>query len=259
MVNRIWHWHFGRGLVATPNDFGSRGDAPSHPELLEHLATEFQRGGYSIKAMHRLIMNTAAYQRNSDSSEAAVTSDPSNAMLSSFARRRLNAEEIRDSLLVASGQLDTASGEGHPFPPEASWNFTQHNPFTATYETSKRSTFLMVQRQRRDPYLALFDGADPNASTAVRQTTTVPTQALYFMNAPFFHQQAEALAKRLFPSADGRERINGAFQLLFQRVPTETEVTQASSFLEKYPGNAEEKWAAYARVLLASNEFLFVD
>ena len=259
MVNRIWHWHFGRGLVATPNDFGSRGDAPSHPELLEHLAAEFQQSGYSIKAMHRLMMNTAAYQRGSDSSEAAVTNDPSNALLSSFARRRLNAEEIRDSLLVASGQLDMASAEAHPFPPEASWNFTQHNPFTASYETNKRSTFLMVQRQRRDPYLALFDGADPNASTAVRQTTTVPTQALYFMNSPFFHQQAESFAKRLPPLADDGERINAAFRLLFQRVPTGTEAAQGKSFAENYPGNAEQKWAAYTRVLLASNEFLFVD
>jgi hypothetical protein len=259
MVNRIWYWHFGRGLVATPNDFGSRGDAPSHPELLEHLATEFQKSGYSVKAMHRLMMNTTAYQRSSAVSEAAVTGDPNNVLLSSFARRRLNAEEIRDSLLWASGKLDKAPGQGHPFPPEASWSFTQHNPFNATYETNKRSVFLMVQRQRRDPYLALFDGADPNASTAVRQSTTVPTQALYFMNAPFFHQQARAFANRLLPLADDRVRIKVAFELLFQRIPTEAETNQAKTFLNSYPGNAEEKWAAYARVLLASNEFLFVD
>ena len=259
MVNRIWHWHFGRGLVATPNDFGSRGAAPSHPELLDHLADEFQRSGFSIKAMHRMIMNTAAYQRSSQTSEVAEEADPENQFLSHFVRRRLNAEEIRDSLLVASGQLDSAPAEGHPFPPEASWNFTQHNPFNATYETNKRSAFLMVQRQRRDPYLALFDGADPNASTAVRQQTTVPTQALYFMNSPFFHQQAIGFAQRLLPLADDGERIKTALQLLLQREPTENEVSQANAFLENYPGSEEEKWAAYARVLLASNEFLFVD
>ena len=259
MVNRIWHWHFGRGIVATPNDFGSRGAAPSHPELLEELAAAFRKSGYSIMAMHRLMMNTEAYQRGSNWSGEAVTIDPNGALLSSFARRRLNAEEIRDSLLKASGQLDTAPGEAHPFPPEASWKFTQHDPFTASYDTRKRSAFLMVQRQRRDPYLALFDGADPNASTAIRQQTTVPTQALYFMNAPFFHEQAGGFTKRLIAEPDDAARTNRAFQLLFQRLPTEAEVTQVKSFLDSYPGNAEEKWAAYARVLLASNEFLFVD
>ena len=259
MMNRIWHWHFGRGLVATPNDFGSRGTPPSHPELLDHLADEFQRSGFRIKSMHRMIMNTAAYQRSSQTSEGAEEADPENQFLSRFVRRRLNAEEIRDSLLVASGLLDFTPGQAHPFPPEASWNFTQHNPFNATYETNKRSAFLMVQRQRRDPYLALFDGADPNASTAVRQQTTVPTQALYFMNSPFFHQQATGFANRLLPLADDGERIRAAFRLLFQRRPTEAEATQAMSFLHKYPGDANEKWAAYARILLASNELLFVD
>ena len=259
MVNRIWHWHFGRGLVATPNDFGSRGAVPSHPELLDQLAAEFRRSGYSVKVMHRLIMNTATYQRGSETSETSAETDPDNQFLSRFVRRRLNAEEIRDSLLFASAQLDSAPGEGHPFPPEASWSFTQHNPFSATYETNKRSAFLMVQRQQRDPYLALFDGADPNASTAVRQQTTVPTQALYFMNSPFFHQQATGFANRLLLLADDRERIQAAFQLLFQRVATGADVSQANAFLEKHPGNTDEKWAAYARILLASNEFLFVD
>ncbi|MEQ9410742.1 MAG: PSD1 and planctomycete cytochrome C domain-containing protein [Fuerstiella sp.] len=259
MVNRIWHWHFGRGLVATPNDFGSRGATPSHPELLEYLATAFRNSGFRVKAMHRLMMNTAAYQRGSDWSEAVATRDPNNSLLSRFARRRLSAEEIRDSLLLMSGQLDMTPGEAHPFPPEASWTFTQHDPFTASYDTRKRSVFLMVQRQRRDPYLALFDGADPNASTAVRQTTTVPTQALYFMNAPFFHDQADGVARRLLSLPDNAARIRRAFQLLFQRLPTEAEVSEANLFLDSYPENTEAKWAAYARILLASNEFLFID
>lgn len=259
MVNRIWQWHFGRGLVATPNDFGSRGDQASHPQLLEQLAASFRISGYSVKAMHRRIMNTAAYHRGSGLSDSSATNDPDNRYLSRFARRRLNAEEIRDSLLVASGRLDPKPGEAHPFPPEASWNFTQHNPFSANYETTKRSVFLMVQRQRRDPYLALFDGADPNASTPVRQNTTVPTQALYFMNAPFFHQQAGEFAKRLSGVSNDAARIEQAFRLLFQRLPEESEVAHGESFLVQYPGAREEKWAAYTRVLLASNEFLYLD
>lgn len=259
MANRIWQWHFGRGLVTTPNDFGSRGQRPSHPELLNQLASTFKKSGYSVKAMHRLIMHTAAYQRSSELTESSATNDPDNRYLSHFARRRLNAEEIRDSLLAAGGNLDTAPGESHPFPPVSKWNFTQHNPFSANYATNKRSAFLMVQRQRRDPYLALFDGADPNASTPIRQLTTVPTQALYFMNSPFFHEQAAGLSGRLMKLADDRARIELAFRLLYQRQATPQESGQAASFLTQYPGRAEEKWAGYARVLLAANEFLFLD
>ncbi len=259
MVNRIWGWHFGRGLVATPNDFGARGEAPSHPQLLDALAAQFRRSGYSVKCMHRLIMNSQAYQRGSALSEAAWERDADNRYLSRFVRRRLDAEEIRDSLLVVAGQLDLTPGREHPFPPEASWTFTQHNPFTAVYETNRRSVYLMVARQQRDPYLAVFDGADPNASTAVRQTTTVPAQALYFMNAPAVHAQAVAVANRVLPYADDRQRVEQAFRLLFQRLPSDAEFAQATAFLSQYPGSVADKWSAYARVLLASNEFIYLD
>ena len=257
MVNRIWTWHFGRGLVASPNDFGSRGESPTHPELLDWLAVKFRDSGYSIKTMHRLIMNSDAYHRSSAISENSI--DVDNRYLGRFARRRLNAEEIRDSLLWISGALDTSPAEAHPFPPEANWTFTQHNPFSAIYDTNRRSAYLMVARQRRDPYLAAFDGADPNASTAVRPTTTVPTQALYFMNAPLLHTQAAGFAKRIMVVVDERERVETAFRLAYQREPTTDEQKHVSAFLTKYPGNEEEKWAAYTRVLLASNEFLYLD
>ncbi len=259
MVNRIWQWHFGRGLVATPNDFGSRGQLPSHPELLDWLAAEFQQSGYSVKTMHRLLMNTAAYQRSSEVNESLESHDADNQFVSRFSRRRLNAEEIRDSLLAAGGDLDTTFAEAHPFPAEATWNFSQHNPFTAVYKNSKRSAFLMVQRQRRDPYLSLFDGPDPNASTAVRQLTTVPTQALYFMNAPFFHEQAASLSQRVMKPSDERERVDHAFRILYQRQPTSSEQGQAQSFISQYPGSMQEKWTGYVRVLLAANEFMFLD
>ena len=117
------------------------------------------------------------------------------------------AEELRDSLLSVSRQLDLSPGEAHPFPEEKTWTFSQHAPFNAVYETNRRSAYLMVQRQRRHPYLALFDGADPNASTPTRQSTTVPTQALYFVNDPFFHVQAATLVSTLL---EARERRNAA-------------------------------------------------
>ena len=117
----------------------------------------------------------------------------------------------------------------------------------------------MVQRQRRDPFLALFDGADPNASTAARETTTVPTQALYFLNAPFFHEQAERLAKRVVTAPNVNARMARAFSLLYQREPTDDEHARLTKFLATYPGSDEEQWTAYARVLLAANEFLYLD
>ena len=259
MVNRIWQWHFGRGLVATPNNFGFRGESPSHPELLDWLAAEFVAGGYRMKQMHRLMMQTAAYQRSSGQSAEWFTTDPDNRLLGRFSRRRLSAEEIRDSLLSVSGHLDPTPGQSHPFPEESTWKFTQHNPFHAVYETKRRSAYLMVQRQRRHPFLALFDGADPNASTPARQTSTVPTQALYFLNDPFFHTQAAALAERLAEFDDDNHRMQRAYRILFQRKPGEAERNTGKMFLQQYPGTAGEKWRAYARVLLASNEFVHVD
>ncbi|MCO6457228.1 MAG: PSD1 domain-containing protein [Pirellulaceae bacterium] len=259
MANRVWQWHFGRGLVATPNDFGSRGEPPSHPELLDWLAARFQAGGYRLKPLHRLIMTSAAYQRASESLGPQAEADPDGRWLGSFRRRRLTAEEIRDSLLAAGGTLDVSWGQAHPFPPESGWNFTQHNPFAAVYESNRRSAFLMVQRQRRHPYLALFDGADPNSSTGLRQATIVPTQALYFMNDPFVHQQAASLADALVAQTDDASRLRLAFQRLFQRAPTAGEEQLAERFLAAYPGAMHEKWSAYARVLFSSNEFLYVD
>jgi hypothetical protein len=259
MVNRIWQGHFGQGLSTSPNDFGSRGNLPVQLELLNWLAAQFQAHDYSAKSLHRLILNSAAYQRSSGQEIALIEQDVENRFLSRFERRRLTAEEIRDSLLFVADNLDLSIGTAHPFPPESAWNYTQHTPFNAVYNSKRRSAFLMVQRQRRHPYLALFDGADPNSSTATRQETTVPTQALYFFNDSFFHSQAAAFAAQLINLPNDDERINSMFQKLFQRPPTLMEQETAIGFLDQYPGEANEKWSALARVLMASNEFLYLD
>ncbi|MCC9608485.1 PSD1 and planctomycete cytochrome C domain-containing protein [Blastopirellula sp. JC732] len=258
-VNRVWQWHFGQGLVGTPNNFGSRGQLPTHPELLDWLTAEFVASGYQVKTLHRLILQTAAYQRSSDPPTGSLDADPENHLLSHYNLRRLSAEEIRDSLLFVSGQLDLAPAQEHPFPDESTWTFTQHTPFNAIYETNKRSAYLMVQRQHRHPFLSLFDGADPNASTPARETSTVPTQSLYFLNDPFFHAQAAATADRLSNEENDDQRLQIAYRLLFQRQPTASETKAASAFLQNYPAEASEKWRAYVRVLLAGNEFLHVD
>ncbi|MCA9065171.1 MAG: PSD1 domain-containing protein, partial [Planctomycetaceae bacterium] len=222
MANRIWHWHFGRGLVPTANDFGSRGEPPTHPELLELLAAKFQAGGFRLKPVHRMIMLSRAWQRSSRVSGRDIQKDPGNQWIGRFSRRRMTAEELRDTLLVASEQLDSSPATSHPFPPEASWTFTQHNPFNAVYDTNRRSVYLMVQRQRRHPFLALFDGADPNSSTPARQSTTVPTQALYFLNDPFFHAQARSLATLVLQQPE-ESQLTFLYQRLFQRTPDAAE------------------------------------
>lgn len=258
IVNRVWQWHFGRGLVRTPNDFGLRGERPTHPELLEWLCAYFEKNGRSLKALHRLIMDSAAWQRSSSADSALLQRDPDNRLLARFERHRLSAEEIRDSLLAVSGTLDRAPGEAHPFPEEKSWNFTQHGPFNAVYDHNKRSAYLMVQRQRRHPFLALFDGSDPNASTPERQNTTAPTQALFFLNDPFFHTQAAALAKSLASQPDDAAKARRLFRTALQREPSAGELEWAASFLAGYPA-ADDKWPALCRVMLAGNEFMHVD
>ncbi len=261
IVNRLWQWHFGAGIVRTPNDFGSRGDAPTHPELLEWLAAHFEADGGGLKAFHRLVMDSAAYQRSGSAPGGAdaIERDPENKLLGRMIPRRLTAEEIRDSLLVAAGTLDPTPAEGHPFPPENTWGFSQHAPFVAVYDTPRRSGYLMVQRQRRHPFLALFDGADPNASTPKRQTTTMPTQALYFLNDPFFHAQSAKVVERVGADGEAAAGIGRLYRLLFQRDPLPAEVDRAGKLLVAYPGEPAERWGALARVLLASNEFLYLD
>lgn len=261
MANRIWAGHFGRGLVTTPNDFGNHGARPTHPELLDYLAQTFVESGWRVKSLHRLIMNSAAYQR-----AAAEGSEPSD--YRTFQRRRLTAEELRDTLLVASGALDRTPGEAHPFPPEAKWSFTQHSPFAAEYETNKRSVYVMRKRNREHRFFALFDGADPNASTAKREITTAPTQALYFLNDPFFHRCAATFATRMMESGKSTpERLDFACRELFARSVREDEVDSFEQFrkdmFEVLPGPEGEReaavWKAWARVLLGSNELLYLD
>jgi hypothetical protein len=268
MINRIWQHHFGAGLVTTPSDFGTRGSPPSHPELLDWLASRFVASGWSIKTMHRLIVHSEAYRRDSRASQQLLDADPANVYLSRFSRRRLSAEEIRDAVLAVSGDLDRTTAGPHPFPPAASWRFTQHAPFQAVYDHQRRSIYLMTQRIRRHPFLGLFDGPDGYSSTAQRHATTVPTQALFFLNDPFIHTRAASLAGRLASLPDDTSRHERLAQLLFGRSATAEEQALSAKFREEYGGKARApidaeheraSWAAWVRVMMASNEFLYVD
>jgi hypothetical protein len=271
MVNRIWEHHFGKGIVSTPNDFGFRGNAPTHPELLDYLTEKFVESGWSVKAMHRMIMLTEAYQMASTWNPKAGATDAKNELLWRFDRRRLDAEEIRDAMLSTSGALDLTPANGHPFPPEVEWKYTQHRPFIAVYETNHRSVYLMQQRIKKQPFLETFDGADPNASTGSRPQSTTGLQALFMMNDPFAFDQADKLAVRVgMAYSTDAERVTYAFRLLYGRKPTAEEILMSSAYLRKAKAamndtklpedqRARAALASYMRVLYSSDEFVFLD
>jgi len=271
IVNRIWGWHFGRGLVATANDFGRFGEPPSHPGLLDYLARQFIADGYSFKAMHRRIMLSRAYGLSADVGGGNAEIDPDARYRWRFDRRRLSAEEVRDSLLIAAGQLDRRMGGGHPFPISSKWEYNQHQPFYADYDHDRRSVYLMQQRIRRHPVLSVFDGADTNASTPQRETASSPAQALLLMNSPFVHRVAAACAARIVGAAlDDRGRSAAAYRIVFGRVASEEEIKLGQAFFADYrqalDGAIEDELeieakalSAYARALFSSNEFIYVD
>lgn len=271
MVNRIWQHHFGRGLVPSPNDFGKQGKPPTHPELLDYLATRFRESGWSMKSMHRQIVLSRTYQQSSQRAPDAILQDPACQWLAGYPRRRLDAESIRDTLLAMGGNLDLSTAGPHPFPPQDAWKFTQHAPFKAIYETQHRSVYLMTQRIQRHPYLAIFDGADPSTSTAARMTSTTPLQALYLLNDPFVHQQARLVAERIATqAADDQARLDSVYQLLFARLPKPHESTSATDFLRQARSLLRSEgvqgaqadldaWQACIRALVRLNEFVYLD
>ena len=271
MVNRIWHYHFGKGIVSTPSNFGLSGNRPTHPQLLDWLATHFVESGWSLKAMHRLIMSSQTYQLASGHDALNVEKDVANRWYWRYDRRRLEAEPIRDAMLAVSGKLDKTRPARHPFPSIDTWTWSQHRPFKAVYPSNHRSVYLMTQRIQRHPYLGLFDCPDANYSTAARTRSTVPLQALYMMNNSFLQEQARAFAERLMQaSADASRRIEWALQLALGRPPRPLEVDKATAYIKSYmeelkragvdPDQLERQaWSSYAHILLTSNEFVYID
>ncbi|MES2594886.1 MAG: DUF1549 and DUF1553 domain-containing protein [Verrucomicrobiota bacterium] len=228
MVNRLWQHHFGRGLVSTPSDFGKQGTAPSHPELLDWLAQRFMDSGWSIKAMHRLIMMSETYQQRSDGgmatgSATAAQADPDNVLLGRMNTHRLSFEEARDAWLAAAGQLDLRIG-GSPLALFAADN-------------ARRTLYTLVDRENMPAVMSTFDFANPDLSIPKRTETTVPQQALFGMNHPFIVQQARALLSRLeMKSTDAAARIRQIYSILFQRLPSADELAAALGFVQQEQG-----------------------
>jgi cytochrome c553 len=272
MTNRIWQHHFGKPLVATPSDFGLRGTAPTHPELLDLLAREFIDSQWSIKAMHRKIMLSATYQMSSAHQEDNARQDTGNEWYWRFDRRRLDAEAMRDTLLALAGTLDLGRPGPHPFPEPSTWKFTAHRQFNqASYPSNHRSVYLMVQRLHAHPYLSLFNGADPSLSTAIRDTSALPLQGLFLFNNQMVHEQAAGFAGRLIADeGDLKARLRRAYLTVYARAPSDAEEARALEFLKQYEQSLvgegvaadsceQESWSALARILIASNELMYVD
>jgi hypothetical protein len=245
MANRIWLHHFGQGIVRTPGDFGSRGEPPTHPELLDWLATEVVRSGWSLKHLHRLIVLSSTYRQSSREHPEALRVDPDNTLLSRFPRRRLDFEATRDALLAVSGtSLESTIGG-----PSVQGILTPGS--------RKRTLYGWVDRLHVPGLYRTFDFPSPDASSAQRDRTTVAPQALFFLNHPFVLHSARALlARPEVRGADAEGRVDRLYQLCFGRPPSAAEVALALGFVRA--GQAGD-WERYAQALLLTNELVFVD
>ena len=243
--------------------------------MLDYLADRLIVHDWSLKWLQRQVLTSAAYCQAGDwrldpsRRERSTKIDPDNALLWKFPRRRVSAEELRDTILLLSGELDRAAGRGHAFPPEHEWKFGQHTPYIGSLKSRHRSVYLMRQRVKRHPFLATFDAADPNVTTGQRGESTTALQALWLMNNPDFHVLAEASARRLLARNDGLHGVlKSAHLQLTGHPPGEVKLQWGMDYLRE-AGIVQDRLpvgdsgvaavASYLRVLMSSNMFLYVD
>ncbi len=271
MVNRIWQHHFGRGIVRSTSDFGFQGDLPTHPKLLDWLAVRFMESDWNVKAMHKLIMTSQAYQRSSAPSDECFEKDPLNDLLWRFDMRRLGAEEVRDSVLAAKGTINLEIGGPSVTPPlpevilatasrkGAGWGNSTPE------QANRRSVYVKVKRSMQMPILINHDMADTDSTCPVRFSTTVPTQALNMLNGKFMNDSAKTFAERIRKEAgeDPSKQIAFGLKLILSRTPSNEEIKAAINMLEDIKVSAElsEKDALdrFALLALNLNEFLYLD
>ncbi len=271
MVNRIWQGHFGEGLVRSVDNFGRLGQGVDNQPLLDWLARRFIASGWSIKAMHRLIVLSSAYQMSTTFNPQAAAVDPENRLLWRMNRRRLEAEEIRDALLAASGRMDLAMGG-------TMMSFGNHTYVTSTaskngvnYQSLRRSVYLPVVRSSVYEVFSAFDFADPSTSNGKRPSTTVAPQALFMMNSDLMLDESRAMAESLLAEeAENTARVSAAYQKALCRPATDHEIERAVRFVNEYQAelasdNVAEQdanlraWQALCRTIMASNEFVYLD
>ena len=266
MVNRIWQYHFDHGIVATANDFGRMGSRPSHPELLDYLANEFVSSGFSVKHIHRLILNSNTYQQasqpdNPELKKLAMEKDSDNRLLWRFNRQRLDAEQIRDAILAVAGKLNNKQGGPSVMIPidqglvNTLYKPSQWAPAKDPAEHNRRSVYLIAKRNLRLPFMEVFDAPDMQASCSRRESSTHAPQALELLNGAFANDQAEALAKRLEVEAGPnlRKQIDLGYRLVTGRPARPKEIQVALEFLKSQPKRE------FALTLLNLNSFLYVN
>jgi len=276
-VNRLWQHHFGKGIVGSPNDFGKLGELPTHPELLDWLAADFMEHGWTIKRMHKLMLMSDAYQRASTAHEANLKTDPANTLYWRFPMRRLGAEEVRDSMLIVSGQVKPEQFGPSVFPkipeevlhgqsrPGEGWIKRMGGGYDPARpdDGNRRTVYVHIKRSLQVPILATHDQADTDTSCPVRYTTTVPTQALGLLNGEFAHVTAKALAARLMKESDVAKQVRLGIRLTTGRTPAESEVTADAAFVKALAAthklDAATALQRYCLLLLNANEFVYVD
>ena len=268
MANRIWHWHFGEGLVRTPNDFGKMGERPTHSELLDYLARRFVEGGWSVKKLHRLIMLSITYQMSSRGTPEAFEKDPENRLWSRFSPRRLDVEEIRDGLLAIDGSLDLTMGG-------TLLDFTAYTDSENSVDrlsldpdkSPRRMVYLPLRRANLPLLLNMFDFGDATTSNGKRVPTNVAPQALFMMNSEFIAERSKKLAEALLAAKtlDDNRRIQQAYLRILNRRANPEEISKGlayvAGFEKRFPGDGAhlKGWQSYFRTLMASNEFIFVE
>jgi hypothetical protein len=297
-VNRVWQWHFGQGIVRTVSDFGTRSEAPTHPELLDWLAVWFMDHGWSVKQLHKLIVMSSAYGQDSVPNESGLAADPTNQWLWRANVQRLDFEQIRDSMLAVASRLDVENRGGRPFSLQddvaGSVSGISVKKKQAAIDPSKiraskdrRTVYALIDRARLPEVFNTFDFANPDISTGERVLTTVPQQALFMMNSPFMAEQVRSLVERKdFPKTSGDDsKVRFVFRNVLQRDPTAQELASALAFLNAAPEALVETNALvdpatgssrkastssniparpltpferYAQIILLTNEFMYV-
>ena len=260
MVNRIWTHLFGAGIIRTPDDFGQFGDRPTHPLLLDYLASQFVKNGWSVKQLIREIVLSRSYQLSANASPSLMEVDAENRLLTRHLRRRMDAEAIRDSMLSASGELDLTPGHG---------SIVQHRDILVNlagnlHQPSRhRSVYLCYLRSSPPPELAPFNLPEFTQVIGQRETTMISSQPLHLMNSPFVIRQSELLAELVLKNNTGNvQRIRDVYQRVLKREPRPSEITDTLNFLNQHGANADEEsnaWANLCQALFMTNEFRYVD
>jgi hypothetical protein len=271
LVNRVWQHHFGEGIVRSVDNFGNLGERPTHPELLDWLATRFVEGGWSIKKLHKMILLSNAYQMSGANDDQAAAVDPEARLLWRFSRQRLEAEPIRDAMLAVAGNLESKMGGTLLNNGNFTYVNNENSTNTARYDNHRRSVYLPVIRNTLFDFFQVFDFAEPHVTNGRRATTVVAPQALYLLNSPFVKEQARVFAEGLLKEpCDDPGRMRLAYLKAYGRLATDSEVEKSLAYISHYESalattekdvskRRPRAWQSFCQVLFAGSEFIYLE